>query len=150
MSLLSVASGTSQWRGYEYFKNKKVIASKNVAEGEFEGTVKGENEYQVKIDINHPRKSTCSCPLTNGRRLVCKHMVALYFSVFPKEAETCYEQVIEWEEQEEKRQEDLQQKVIEYVKKMRKEDLQNELLNILFDSPDWVYDRFVRDHDLDY
>ncbi|NMB97839.1 MAG: hypothetical protein GYA02_14710 [Clostridiaceae bacterium] len=38
------------------------------------------------INIVHPRKSKCNCPHADGRRVICKHMIALYFTVFPKEA----------------------------------------------------------------
>ena len=43
-------------------------------------------EYYVIIDFLHPRKSSCTCPHATGRRIVCKHMVALYCTAFPEDA----------------------------------------------------------------
>ena len=39
------------------------------------------------ILIKHPRKSKCNCPFAEGRRVVCKHMIALYFTIEPQAAE---------------------------------------------------------------
>ncbi len=50
---------------------------------------------------NIREKSHCNCPHANGKRIICKHQVALYFSVFPEEADQYYKEVIEYEEEEE-------------------------------------------------
>ena len=88
MSLMTCASGESVYRGYEYYTEGKVSEIQTKAKGQFEGTVQGtnKNSYKVFIDIAHPRKSHCNCPHANGKRIVCKHQIALYFSVFPDEA----------------------------------------------------------------
>lgn len=149
MGLIECASGQSTWYGYEYFKNKKVASCKQISEGIFEGTVKGTNLYQTKIDINHPRSSICSCPFAKGRRIVCKHMIALYFKMFPEEAKKYIDWVDEQEEKYEQYQEELEERVKNYVAKLSKNQLQTELLAILFDGPDWQYDKFIREHRLD-
>lgn len=82
--LLNDASYRSYWRGYEYFKEGRV---KNIQR--FDGTtysaiVSSCEDYHVKIDFAHPRKSTCDCPHAEGRRVVCKHKVALAFAVSPE------------------------------------------------------------------
>mgnify|MGYP002644725577 CR=1 FL=1 len=46
----------------------------------------GNNKYVVHIDKMHPRKSKCNCPFADGRRVVCKHMIALYFTAEPQAA----------------------------------------------------------------
>lgn len=147
MSLLSLASTTSAWRGYEYFKEKKVIAFEKRSASEIKGAVSGSdnNQYEVLIDIEHPRKSQCNCPHANGKRIICKHMVALYFSAFPKEAKKYYDEILAYEEEEEKRQEELENAVINRVSKMKKEELRQVVLHLLFEGPDWQYDRFVRE-----
>lgn len=88
MSILTAASGASVSRGYDYYNKDKVSSITQLSENEFEGYVDGtlEKPYYVKIDINHPKKSYCECPHANGN-IVCKHMVALYFSIFPNEVE---------------------------------------------------------------
>ena len=148
MGILSLASGNSVWRGYEYFKNGKVIQTESVSDTEFTGKVSGSGNkvYDVKINTEHPRKSECNCPHAKGKRIICKHQVALFFSAFPYEAERYYQEVIEYEEQEEKRQAEIEQKVIDYVCKLKKDELQQTLLELLFDGPEWQYERFIRQY----
>lgn len=47
--------------------------------------------------------------------------------------------------EEEKRQEDLEDKVCRYIQRMKKSELQRALLQLLFDGPEWQYDRFIRE-----
>ncbi len=54
----------------------------------------------VHIDKNHPRKSTCNCPFADVRRVVCKHMIALYFTAEPKAAVDFVKEVEQWETEE--------------------------------------------------
>lgn len=88
MSILTSASGSSVSRGYDYYNRSKVSKIMQLNDHEYEGYVDGSSKrpYYVKIDINHPRKSYCDCPHANSN-IICKHMVALYFSLFQDEAE---------------------------------------------------------------
>ena len=54
-----------------------------------------------------------------------------------------------YEEDEEKRADELADKVCDYVWKMKKSEVQQALLQLLFDGPEWQYDRFVRENGLD-
>ena len=148
MGIISMASGNSLWYGYEYYKNGKVKELNRISDTEFSGKVtgSGNNVYDVKINTEHPTKSCCNCPHAFGRRIVCKHQVALFFSAFPDEAEEYYREVVEYEEQEEKRQEEIEMKVIDYVHSLKKDELQQELLELLFNGPEWQYESFVRWH----
>ena len=102
--LLNDASYRSYWRGYEYFKEGRV---KNIQR--FDGTtysaiVSGCKDYHVKIDFAHPRKSTCDCPHAEGRRVVCKHIVAVSLCLDESEADRFkYEKTIYASEEEERR-----------------------------------------------
>ncbi|MHC1694395.1 MAG: SWIM zinc finger domain-containing protein [Eubacteriales bacterium] len=148
MSLLSLASAQSVWRGYEYFKEKNIITFNEVSNTKFKGSLKGSggNYYETYIDIEHPRKSRCNCLHANGKRIICKHMIALYFHTFPKEAEKYYNEVIVYELEEEKRQEEMEQKVINYIRRLKKDELQELILKILFDGPEWQYEEFINKH----
>jgi SWIM zinc finger domain-containing protein len=84
MGIISLASGDSCYKGLEYYKNKKVISLNKINENVYESVVEGNNNYKVHLDINHPKKSTCDCPLAKGRKIICKHIVATYFMSFPK------------------------------------------------------------------
>ncbi len=86
MGLLDLASGASVWRGYEYYKDGSVLLKKKITDHEYSGSLRGSGNkhYDVFIDIEHPRKSHCNCPHANGKRIICKHQVALYFRFFRK------------------------------------------------------------------
>ncbi|MDD3360802.1 MAG: SWIM zinc finger family protein [Hespellia sp.] len=106
MGLIEVASGNSVWRGMDYYNDKKVLSWEKTGDGTFDGIVSGsENQrYQVHVDKGHPRKSTCSCPFAKGRRVVCKHMIAMFFTAEPQAAVNFLKEVEEWEAEEEERE----------------------------------------------
>lgn len=151
MGLLECASGASAWRGYDYFKGKKVKRLTQLESGVFSAEVEGSQHstYSVLIDVTHPRKSKCNCPHADGRRVVCKHMIATYFSAFPQEAKKFYDDYVAYQQEEEQREEDIYDRVTDFVEKMTREELCQTLLDLLFDGPEWQYDRFVRENSLD-
>lgn len=151
MSIISVASGQSVYRGYEYSLEKKVLQIEQTAEGVIKAVVAGSggSAYEVVADVAHPRRSHCSCPHAAGKRIVCKHIVAVYFTAFPQEAKKYIEEMESYWEEEEQRQEELEDMVIRYVHSLKKNALQEKLLQVLFEGPDWQFDRFVRDN-IDY
>lgn len=145
MGLMNMASSASLWRGYAYFQSKKVLAIEQINESQFHGSVAGNQNhpYDVLIDIEHPRKSHCNCPLADGRRIICKHMIALYFTALPQEAADYYKKVIAYEEEQERLAEETEARLVQCIKKMRKAELQNALIQLLEDGPEWQYDDFV-------
>ena len=86
MGLIETASGNSVWRGMDYYKNHKVISWNRSGNATYDGVVSGSEgkTYNVHIDTVHPRKSVCNCAFAAGRRVVCKHMIALYFTAEPE------------------------------------------------------------------
>lgn len=148
MGLLELASYKAVWRGYEYYEQKYVCAHIKESDTQIKGIVlgSGQKHYDVFIDLEHPRKSKCNCPLADGKRIICKHMIALYFSAFPNEAKQYYENVIKYQEEEERRQEELECKVVDYVHKLKKSELEQLCLQMLFDGPEWQYDKFIREY----
>ena len=152
MSLIDLASGASAWRGYNYCKDGKELRCLRAEEARYEGEVSGSNGevYRVRLDLEHPRSSECTCPHAAGKRIVCKHQVALYFTAFPEEAEKYYREVIEAEEEAEREREQQEIAVIERVRKMKKSELQDALLELLFDGPEWQYERFAHEQLRDY
>ena len=81
--------------------------------------------------------------------LMADTIVATYFTVLPNETKKFYEEAMAYQEEEEKRNEELTDKVCHYVWHMKKAELQEALLQILFDGPDWQFDRFVRENGLE-
>lgn len=81
MWIISSASGSSCWRGPDYYKLNKVKNIKQINECEYESKVCGTDEYDVYLNLKKPRTSKCNCPLANGKMIICKYIVATYFSV---------------------------------------------------------------------
>lgn len=148
MSLLSSSSMESRWRGYEYFKNRKVQKLERLGDMRFQSIVSGSRKepYTVVIDLEHVRRSSCTCPHAAGRRVICKHMVATFFAAFPEEAEKYYADVLKAEEEWENYQEELADKLVRYVRSLKKKEAQDKLLEVLEYGPEWQWDRFVRDY----
>lgn len=148
MSILTVASGQSVYCGYEYSQSKKVLHMEHCGEGIIQAIVSGSGNctYDVIVDEAHPRKSQCTCPHATGKRIVCKHMVAVYFAAHPLEAKKYIEDLEAYWEEEEQRQEEQADNLIKYVHSMKKSELQAALLQLLFDGPDWQYDRFIEEN----
>ena len=71
MGLLECASGVSVWRGYDYYKEKKVVAIEEIEANIFSAKVSGNSSqpYSVELHIDHPRKSKCNCPHADGSEL---------------------------------------------------------------------------------
>ncbi len=148
MSLLSSSSTESRWRGYEYFNRQHVSNVERLDDMRFRASVSGSQQdpYEVIIDLEHIRQSSCSCPHAAGRRIICKHMVATFFTVYPEEAEKYYAAVLKAEEEWEDYQTELADKLVKYVRKLTKKEAQDRLLEVLELGPEWLWDRFVRDY----
>ena len=144
MGVVSLASGSSCWRGLDYYKNKKVTKLNKTNENEYSSIVKGTKNYNVHLDIEHPRKSTCDCPLANGKRIICKHIVATYFTALPREAQEFEEEQTRLQEEYEKEQEEEYDKAIECLNKMSKQELINELIQVFDYGPEWIYSDFIK------
>lgn len=147
MSILTSASNKSAWRGYEYYSEDKVQLVKKLDDTHFGGLVKGSaNEpYVVTIDIKHPKRSTCDCPFANGFK-VCKHMVALYFAAFPEEAINYKVAIDKVVEEAERYREELPGRIEKYINSLTKAELRDLALNLIYELPEWEFERFVLEY----
>lgn len=146
MGLKECASWVSVCRGYDYYKENKVLEIKQESETTFTSMVKGSGEakYNVYIDIRHPRKSKCNCPHADGRRIVCKHQMATFFKAFPEEIEIL-EREFSLAEQYEEELEDKKERALEkYLDKLSKEELKSEIHYLLEMAPNWLTDIFLQ------
>ena len=148
MSLLTASSMESRWRGYEYFKNKQVSNLEHPENMHFHAVASGSKKepYTVTIDLEHLRNSSCTCPHAAGRQVICKHMVAVFFAAFPEEAEKYYADVLKAEEEWENYQDELANKLVKYVRALKKQEAQKQLLEVLESGPEWQRERFIREH----
>ena len=149
MGIISLASGDSCWRGLDYYKKKKIRNLKKINDYEITSIAIGTNNYDIYLDVSHPRRSTCTCPLANGKRIICKHIVATFFTAFPEEANKFEKEQERLQEEYEDYQEKLYKKAQKYISLMTKKELADELTYILDYAPDWVYNDFVRRNDIE-
>ena len=140
MGLIDLASSNSLWRGIDYYQSKNVKKNKKISDDEYNSIVSGTEEYNVHIDINHPRKSTCTCPFADGRRVICKHMVATFFTIYPEEAERIIKEEQEYEEEEERLFEEHLEEVREYVNGLTEDEVRALLIDKLMDE--WYDDDY--------
>ena len=148
MKVINIASGNSTWRGLESYKEKRILSYNKIDEFRYWGKAKGNHNdiYNVFLDIEHPRKSKCDCPHAKGKRIICKHIVALYFTVFPDEVEVFLKEVEEAQKEYAEYENNLYSKTINHIRDMSKSELEEAMIEILNVAPEWVYDRFVRDY----
>lgn len=146
MELYRSASLQSQFRGYDYFNDKKVISFKYLGDSIYGGIVKGDSTtYDVTINIKHPKSNShCNCPHAEGTKIICKHMVALYFAIFPEKAKQFMEEIDEHNRKVDEYKQELEIKMQKYIKSMSKKELEEALLECLY-QVDWLYDNFIRD-----
>lgn len=140
MKLLNLASNNSFWRGIDYHNEKRVISWKKLTDNCYQGQVNG-NEgatYDVTIDIMHPRKSNCNCPFAKGRRVVCKHMVALELEIFPKKEKQMLDYIEKqnqiYEQEYEKEMLEREEEIKTYVMKLTKAELRDLLIQRMIDD----------------
>ena len=133
MGLIETASANSVWRGMDYYEAKKVISWERSGTFAYDGIVSGSegNKYTVHIETNHPRRSTCNCPFAEGRRVVCKHMIALYFTAKPEAADSFLKQVEKWEAEEQEREKQHYEDLRKYVNQLSKAELRERLYDAL-------------------
>lgn len=149
MGIISSASGSSCWRGLAYYKENKINNLKKIGEVEYTSIVSGTKNYNVYLNVEHPRKSTCNCPLADGKRIICKHIVATYFQVIPNSAKEFEEEQNRLQEEYEEYQKNEYKNAIKFINKMSKKELVEELIYIFNCAPEWVYNDFIRRNDID-
>lgn len=76
--------------------------------------------------------------------MICKHMVALYFAIFPEKAKQFMEEIDEHNRKVDEYEQELEIKMQKYIKSMPKKELEEALLECLY-QVDWLYDNFIRD-----
>ena len=140
MGFIDLASSNSLCRGIDYYQSKNVKKIKKISDNEYNSIVSGTEDYNVHIDINHPRKSTCTCPFAAGRRVICKHMVATFFTIYPEEAERIIKEEQEYEEEEERLFEEHLEEVREYVNGLTEDEVRAILIDKLMDE--WYDDDY--------
>ena len=88
LKIEQIVSGHSLYAGFDYYSKNKVISVEPLDNDRFKAFVKGNNDeiYEVFLDNKHFKRTTCTCPYCDGHQgRFCKHKVAAYLKVNPKE-----------------------------------------------------------------
>lgn len=154
MSIETAANRKSASRGYQYYCDNKVKSVAKIDDTHYSGEVSGSGNtpYSVTINLEHPKRSKCTCPFANGHK-VCKHMVALYFGVFPEEADKYIRKIEEDENEREEFFEELPERIEEYVRGLSKSELQELALSLIGNLSKYELEEFALyhlDNDLEY
>ncbi len=134
MGLIEIASANSVWRGVDYCKQNKVLSWERSDEKCYDSLVQGSKgeRYKVHVDVDHPRKSSCTCPHAADKRVICKHMIATFFTVEPKAMTQFLEDVERYERELEEEEERIafehEQQLMKKAKAMSKDELIEELV----------------------
>ncbi|MDD5923272.1 MAG: SWIM zinc finger family protein [Clostridia bacterium] len=154
MSIETAANRKSASRGYQYYCDNKVKSVAKIDDTHYSGEVSGSGNtpYSVTINLEHPKRSKCTCPFANGHK-VCKHMVSLYFEVLPKEAEEYIRRIEEAENEREEFFEELPYRIEAYVRGLSKSELQELALSLIGNLSEYELEEFALyhlDNDLEY
>ena len=158
---LKLASYNSYYRGIDYVRENKVKLIVPISETKYKIIVEGsrDNEYEVILNTEQIRKSTCTCPHCDGHSSrFCKHKVAAYFTVYKDE----YLEVLTEIEAREKEQERLEleydnkvdkinkkvkKKVSDKINNMTQEEIKKALYQYMYNE---LFEIEIKDLDAEY
>lgn len=137
MGLIDLASNKSMWRGLDYYQNDNVLETHNIADLQYAAKVRNDAGaiYDVVVNLDKVRNSQCSCPFKKDKpKAICKHIVAAYFAIFPKEADDLQRAYEEWEAGAEEREAQHLKELEEYVNSLSIEDLRSMVLDHILEK----------------
>lgn len=73
-------------------------------------------------------------------------MIALYFTAFPKEADEYYNEIVRYEEEQERIRAELDTKVSDFINELTKSQLKELVYDLLYSGPEWQFDKFVNEN----
>ena len=139
MGLIDIASSKSVWRGMEYYKQNKVLSYIVNEDGSCEGIVagSGDGNYHVHVDMEHPRKSTCDCPLANGKKIICKHIVAVSLCLDESEADRFKKEKTIYASEEEERRAKKYEKYMGFARTMSPRELREAYVELMIELDEY-------------
>ena len=137
MGLIDLASNKSMWRGLDYYQNDNVLETHNIGDLQYAAKVRNDAGaiYDVVVNLDKVRNSQCSCPFKKDKpKAICKHIVAAYFAIFPKEADDLQRAYEEWEAGAKEREAQHLKELEEYVNSLSIEDLRSMVLDHILEK----------------
>ena len=148
MSLMSQSSQAIRIRGYECYKNNMVIQSDMIDNYNYKGKVKGSGDavYDVAINLKKPRLSICTCPYAKDNQKICKHMIALLFSIDMDAVEE-FEEELHYIEEEELFRDDKKNKLVtRFINDISIGKLKQLVYDMLMSKEEWVIYQYIEDY----
>lgn len=135
MGLLELASTRSIYRGLSYYRSGAVLSASFDNKHTITAKVKGSNceKYDVRIDLDNPRKCKCTCPHAQSRNY-CKHMVAVYFYIHPFLADFKYRIIMDVLREDTERKQDEYESIKRQVMAMNIDELRNYVINSMIEE----------------
>lgn len=92
MKLLNLASNQSFWRGVNYHHENRIISSKKIDEGCYQGKIRGSNDaiYDVTINIVHPKNQHVTVHLLKGVELSVSIWSPFIWGYFQRKNSRCW------------------------------------------------------------
>ena len=152
MEILYMCNETTNIRGYYYYKKGFVKELKQIDENVYSSVVKGTYNYNVILNLNNLNKCSCSCP---HKVKICKHVMATYYTVLPKEAKKYEEelklvikQCNEHRQRKIDRYNEVHKEAVEYVNSLTVDELKKELVNYIIGREyDDEYDSYEEEYE---
>lgn len=151
MSLFDITSHNSLRRGFDYYESKRVSKLTKINDSGYEAIVRNSENYEYLVYFNtkHLKKSTCNCPHAEGRMIICKHKVAVFFEIFPREAKLFKEKIEAQEKEAEmlyqkhlREQRERYEEVKAYVDQLSLDEMKETLINYMMSEYDNEEDEF--------
>ena len=156
MSFIDSAAYWSKVNGFDYFEDGRVLEIKKISEEEYHAKVKGSNGnvYNIVYYPDYPKKSTCDCPRANGKRVVCKHKVAVFYALNPEEVKAVRderEEAFRMQEKLEQEYEERHRKRVEearqYVESLTVEEMKRIIIGYRVSEMEEIEEQFYEDPD---
>ena len=81
--------------------------------------------------MEHPRKSTCDCPLANGKKIICKHIVAVSLCLDESEADRFKNEKTIYASEEEERRAKKYEKYMGFARTMSPRELREAYVELM-------------------
>ena len=143
ISIIKLASARSVWRGLGYHEQghvKQLAIHGSAPDALMEGNA--EEPYQIHVNIEHAKQSTCTRPFVHGSHKMCKHMVATVFSAIPGQVEAFRREVEHADRAYEEAERNRLAALWREVRSLNKAELQQRYFDALLEIDDLRHTRW--------
>ena len=96
-----------------------------------------EKHIRSNDEWEYPRKSTCDCPLANGKKIICKHIVAVSLCLDASEADRFKNEKTIYASEEEERRAKKYDKYMGFAKTMSPRELREAYVELMIELDEY-------------